>query len=101
MGCGRSGRSGSGGCATRAARWWRRSPARARACLSWRASRGLRAGDGKWSTDGVASPRARVLVLLLLLASSPARAGSESLGGPEADFRHFKDWAWFALGAAA
>jgi hypothetical protein len=43
----------------------------------------------------------RVLVLLLLLSSSPARAGSESLGGPEADFRQFKDWAWFALGAAA
>ena len=39
------------------------------------------------------------LLLALLLCSSSVRA-DESIE-PEADFRHFKDYAWFALGAAS
>ena len=47
----------------------------------------------------------RALALSLCLAvatatTTPVRA-DESLEKPEADFRHFSDYAWFALGAAA
>jgi hypothetical protein len=40
------------------------------------------------------------LILALILSASPARANSEQIT-PEADFRQFKDWAWFFLGAAS
>jgi hypothetical protein len=43
--------------------------------------------------------RALALCLLLQLAA-PARA-DETLQSPEADFRHFVDYCWFALGAAS
>lgn len=43
--------------------------------------------------------RALALVVALTLAA-PARA-DERLETPEADFRHFADYAWFALGAAS
>jgi hypothetical protein len=42
----------------------------------------------------------RVWILALLLSTSPALAHSEQIT-PEADFRQFKDWAWFFLGAAS
>jgi hypothetical protein len=41
----------------------------------------------------------RACLLVILLGITPAHAHSESTV-PEADFRQFKDWAWFALGAA-
>jgi hypothetical protein len=45
--------------------------------------------------------RALALALALLISLPlPARA-DESLERPEADFRHFSDYAWFALGAAS
>jgi hypothetical protein len=40
------------------------------------------------------------LSLLVLVAAHPVHA-DESLERPEADFRHFADYAWFALGAAS
>jgi len=46
----------------------------------------------------------RALALSLCLAvtaAAPTRArADESIERPEADFRHFSDYAWFALGAA-
>jgi hypothetical protein len=50
--------------------------------------------------------RAALALALLLLAVAPTRARaeeptSEAIERPEADFRHFSDYAWFALGAAA
>jgi hypothetical protein len=50
--------------------------------------------------------RRAALALALLLAVAPTRARaeeptSEAIERPEADFRHFSDYAWFALGAAA
>jgi hypothetical protein len=44
--------------------------------------------------------RALALSLVVLVTVGPARA-DERLERPEADFRHFVDYAWFALGAAA
>lgn len=41
---------------------------------------------------------ALVLAFSLLCAAAPARA-DESIETPEADFHHFSDYAWFALGA--
>src|SRR3954471_11975425 len=44
----------------------------------------------------------RALVLAMVLSLSPMRAQAHSESTvPEADFRQFKDWAWFALGAAS
>jgi hypothetical protein len=48
-----------------------------------------------------------LVVVLMLSLSAPVRADDlnykgasfESQPNPEADFRHFSDWAWFALGA--
>jgi hypothetical protein len=45
--------------------------------------------------------RALALGLLLLLATTQPVSADESLERPEADFRHFVDYAWFALGAAS
>ena len=44
-------------------------------------------------------PRALAIALFFCVAEPRASAHSESIT-PEADFRQFKDWAWFALGAA-
>jgi hypothetical protein len=44
--------------------------------------------------------RALALGLLLLVAAQPVHA-DESVERPEADFHHFADYAWFALGAAS
>jgi hypothetical protein len=45
--------------------------------------------------------RALALALALSLAAAPPAWADESLERPEADFRHFSDYAWFALGAAS
>lgn len=44
--------------------------------------------------------RTAVLISVLLCASAGVSHADESLETPEADFRHFKDWAYLALGAA-
>jgi hypothetical protein len=41
-----------------------------------------------------------LLAALIFVAPQHSHAHSESIA-PEADFRKFRDWAWFALGAAA
>jgi hypothetical protein len=44
----------------------------------------------------------RAVALSLILALAPARAlADERVQGPEADFRHVADYAWFLLGAGA
>src|SRR5262249_37662192 len=44
--------------------------------------------------------RRAIALVLVLAVATPAHA-DESLERPEADFRHFSDYAWFALGAAS
>ncbi|HXU73848.1 MAG TPA: hypothetical protein VN947_31225 [Polyangia bacterium] len=46
--------------------------------------------------------RALALSLILAVTAAPMRVrADESLEKPEADFRHFSDYAWFVLGAGA